>query len=82
MDHSYALMDLTVWGRQESREDSPAGWPQECTEVRTGSGAPGWAPAADGTGRPLVQWHRLDAGHDDHLGSGGAGPSSGPRHCH
>ena len=28
MDYSYALMDLTVYGRQEPWEDSPAGWPQ------------------------------------------------------
>ena len=29
MDYSYALMDLTVYGRQEPGEDSPPGWPQE-----------------------------------------------------
>ena len=29
MDYSFALMDLTVYGRQEPWEDSPAGWPQE-----------------------------------------------------
>ena len=29
MDYSYALMDLTVYGRQEPWEDSPAGWPQQ-----------------------------------------------------
>ena len=28
MGYSYALMDLTVYGRQEPWEDSPAGWPQ------------------------------------------------------
>ena len=28
MDYSYALMDLTVYGRQEQWEDSPPGWPQ------------------------------------------------------
>lgn len=28
MDYSYALMDLTVYGRQEPWEDSPSGWPQ------------------------------------------------------
>jgi Bacterial protein of unknown function (DUF899) len=27
MDNSYALMDLTVYGRQEKWEDSPPGWP-------------------------------------------------------
>ncbi|MEU6262433.1 DUF899 family protein [Saccharopolyspora shandongensis] len=28
MDYSYALMDLTAYGRQEPWEDSPPGWPQ------------------------------------------------------
>ena len=28
MDYSFALMDLTVYGRQEEWEDSPPGWPQ------------------------------------------------------
>ena len=28
MDNSYRLLDLTVYGRQEAWEDSPAGWPQ------------------------------------------------------
>jgi len=28
MDNSYRLLDLTVYGRQERFEDSPAGWPQ------------------------------------------------------
>ena len=31
MDYSYALMDLTVHGRQEPWEDSPPGWPQQCS---------------------------------------------------
>ena len=31
MDYSYALMDLTVYGRQEPWEDSPPGWPQRCS---------------------------------------------------
>ena len=30
MDNNYHLLDLTVYGRQESWEDSPAGWPQRC----------------------------------------------------
>jgi predicted dithiol-disulfide oxidoreductase (DUF899 family) len=28
MDNSYRLLDLTVYGRQETWEDSPACWPQ------------------------------------------------------
>jgi predicted dithiol-disulfide oxidoreductase (DUF899 family) len=35
VDHNYRLMDLTVWGRQESWEDSPGGWPQQCTSTRS-----------------------------------------------
>jgi len=52
MDNSYALMDLTVHGRQETWEDSPPGWPQ---------------PWADGPGRmrtdgrPIAQWPRLES---------------------
>jgi predicted dithiol-disulfide oxidoreductase (DUF899 family) len=68
MDYSYALMDFTVWGRQEEWEDSPPGWPQDCTSVRTDTGAPTWAPTADGHGRPVGHWARLDAGYDDDLG--------------
>lgn len=32
MDNSYRLLDLTVYGRQEDWEDSPAGWPQQWRE--------------------------------------------------
>jgi hypothetical protein len=35
MDNSHHLLDLTVYGRQEKWEDSPAGWPQRCTYTRT-----------------------------------------------
>lgn len=41
------LLDLTPYGRQETWEDSPAGWPQE----RAGS----WWRR---DGRPLAQWTR------------------------
>ena len=60
MDYSYRLLDLTVYGRQESWEDSPAGWPQLPKGVhpyRTG-------------GRPIVQWPRLTRGYSDDLGTG------------
>jgi predicted dithiol-disulfide oxidoreductase (DUF899 family) len=56
MDNSYALMDLTVYGRQEYWEDSPSGWPQ-LSEVGL---------RADG--RPIPQWARLEAGRSDDLG--------------
>jgi predicted dithiol-disulfide oxidoreductase (DUF899 family) len=58
MDYSYALMDLTVYGRQEPWEDSPAGWPQE------------WQVDGSNTrsnGRPIAQWSRLEAGRSDDL---------------
>ena len=58
MDNSYALMDLTAYGRQEEWEDSPAGWPQPWHDgperIRT-------------NGRPIAQWPRLEAGHSDDL---------------
>jgi predicted dithiol-disulfide oxidoreductase (DUF899 family) len=59
MDYSFALMDLTVYGRQETWEDSPAGWPQR------------WDPSSEVTrtnGRPTAQWSRLAAGRSDYLG--------------
>ncbi len=66
MDYSYALMDLTVYGRQEPWEDSPPGWPQQCTYTRTSSGSPTWTPIWPG-GRPIAQWSRLEAGRSDDL---------------
>jgi predicted dithiol-disulfide oxidoreductase (DUF899 family) len=66
MDYSYALMDLTVYGRQESWEDSPPGWPQQRTGTRTDGGAPDWRPVPEGAnGRPITQWPRLQAGHPE-----------------
>jgi predicted dithiol-disulfide oxidoreductase (DUF899 family) len=71
MDYSYALMDLTVYGRQEPWEDSPAGWPQQCTYIRTSSGPPDWLPVSEWPGgRPIAQWPRLQAGRPDDLGTG------------
>ena len=58
MDYSYALMDLTVYGRQEQWEDSPPGWPQPWPD----------GPARIRTnGRPTAQWSRLEAGRSDDL---------------
>ncbi|MBZ4020338.1 DUF899 family protein [Streptomyces purpurogeneiscleroticus] len=53
MDNSYALLDRTVYGRQEGWEDSPAGWPQRWT---------GTDDPLSADGRPLAQWSRLKAG--------------------
>lgn len=58
MDYSYALMDLTVYGRQEPWEQSPPGWPQT------------WQVDGSNTrmnGRPIPQWSRLAAGRSDAL---------------
>jgi predicted dithiol-disulfide oxidoreductase (DUF899 family) len=61
MDNSYRLLDLTVYGRQETWEDSPSGWPQRPEgehSYRIG-------------GRPIVQWPRVKAGYSDDLGMAG-----------
>jgi len=58
MDYSYALMDLTAYGRQEQWEDSPAAWPQRW------AGPDGFMLAG---GRPISQWSRLEAGRPDDL---------------
>jgi predicted dithiol-disulfide oxidoreductase (DUF899 family) len=71
MDYSYALMDLTVYGRQEPWEDSPPGWPQRCSITRTSGGLPAWSPvSAWPGGRPIAQWPRLEAGRSDDLAVG------------
>ncbi len=59
MGNSYALLDMTVYGRQETWEDSPTGWPRWQGEhpYRT-------------EGRPIAQWSRLKAGYADDLGTG------------
>jgi len=60
MDNSYALMDLSVYGRQEPWEDSPPNWGPwqqdggDHARLRT-------------HGRPTAQWPRLQAGRSDDL---------------
>ena len=61
MAPSYALLDRTVYGRQEGWEDSPEGWPQ-------GWAAGGGQFRVDGRGRPIAQVSRIAAGRDDDLG--------------
>ena len=60
MDNSYRLLDLTVYGRQETWEDTPDGWPQrfsgkQVTRIE---------------GRPTAQWSRLRDGYCDALSTG------------
>ena len=53
---SYGLLDMTIYGRQETWEDSPPGWPQLW-------GNTGEQFRTDG--RPTAQWARLATGHSD-----------------
>jgi predicted dithiol-disulfide oxidoreductase (DUF899 family) len=72
MDNSYALMDLTVYGRQEAWEGPPSGSPRQHAGMRTDAGAPAWPPVSQWPGgRPVAQWPRLEAGHSDDLGTAG-----------
>ena len=57
MDNSYRLLDLTVYGRQETWEDSPTGWLKGRHFTRS-------------DGRPTAQWSRMKAGYSDDLGTG------------
>lgn len=59
MDNNYRLLDLTIYGRQETWEDSPAGWPQGDI-----------MDTLRAEGRPRAQWSRLQAGHSDDLRPG------------
>jgi len=61
LDNTYRLLDLTVYGRQEDFEDSPAGWPQHWGETNH--------PFRRDE-RPISQWPRLEAGHSDKLMTG------------
>lgn len=63
MAPSYGLLDLTVYGRQETWEDSPAGWPQRWGENTSEPNA------FRLRGRPISQWSRLAAGRSDDLGT-------------
>jgi predicted dithiol-disulfide oxidoreductase (DUF899 family) len=69
MGSSYLLMDLTVYGRQESWEDSPEGWPQR------------WSSSGGQmrlNGRPIAQWSRIQAGRGDDLGTSATTDGIGP----
>jgi predicted dithiol-disulfide oxidoreductase (DUF899 family) len=57
MDNTYRLMDLTVYGRQETWEASPPGWPRDVDNANLRT-----------NGRPVAQWARLEAGRPDELG--------------
>lgn len=73
MGNSYGMLDLTVYGRQETWEDSPEGWPQPFDTNRPGH-------AFRLNGRPISQWSRIATGRSDDLGPSDDLPTD--HHCH
>jgi predicted dithiol-disulfide oxidoreductase (DUF899 family) len=60
MAPTHGLLDMTVYGRQETWEDSPDGWPRPWGDAKN--------PEVWRTnGRPIAQWSRLEAGRSDEL---------------
>jgi predicted dithiol-disulfide oxidoreductase (DUF899 family) len=59
MGSVYGLLDMTVYGRQETFEDSTPGWPQFWR-----NNGEQWRV----NGRPTVQWPWLAVGRSDDLG--------------
>ncbi|HEY0387889.1 MAG TPA: DUF899 family protein [Gaiellales bacterium] len=73
MGSAYPMLDMTVYGRQESWEESPDGWPQiypgtRSEQMRTDED--GRAVRRPG-GRPIPQWPQLAAGHSDDIHAAG-----------
>ena len=68
---SFALLDLTPYGRREAWQDTPEGWPagnHACWYWRLDvNGEPTWGP----TGRPAPQWTRPGATPEETLGRPG-----------
>jgi predicted dithiol-disulfide oxidoreductase (DUF899 family) len=68
---SFALLDMTPYGRGEAWQDDPEGWPEgrhPCWYWRTDvDGAATWGP----TGRPVPQWTRPGATPEQTLGRHG-----------
>jgi predicted dithiol-disulfide oxidoreductase (DUF899 family) len=56
MSPTHGLLDRTVYGRQDTWEDSPDGWPQSSI-----------VDTLRRDGRPIAQWSRLRAGRSDDL---------------
>ncbi|MGK5684723.1 DUF899 family protein [Actinoplanes sp. URMC 104] len=69
---SFALLDMTPYGRGEAWEDKPAGWPEgrhACWYWRSDAdGNADWGP----TSRPVPQWTRPGATPEQTLGRQGA----------
>lgn len=68
---TFALLDMTPYGRREAWQDTPDGWPEghgPCWYWRADDlGNPGWS----GTTRPVPQWTRPGAGPVTTLGRQG-----------
>jgi predicted dithiol-disulfide oxidoreductase (DUF899 family) len=65
MAPTHGLLDMTVYGRQETWEDSPDGWPQPWGDAKK--------PEVWRTnGRPIAQWSRIESGRSDELTQGSA----------
>ena len=62
LGNSYQMLDMTVYGRQEAWEGSPAGWPRRFDTSQGGN-------AFRVDGRPISQWSRIAAGRSDDLGA-------------
>ena len=82
MGSAYPMLDQTVYGRQESWEDSPEGWPRlylgtRSEQMRTDQ--QGRSVRRPG-GRPIMQWPRLAAGHSDDLGAAAVAGDTEHRH--
>ncbi|HWS35570.1 MAG TPA: DUF899 family protein [Actinoplanes sp.] len=80
---TFAMLDITPYGRREAWEDNPAGWPpaaeagtpdggrgvQTCWYWRSGpDGAADWGPGS----RPVPQWTRPDVTPETSLGRRGS----------
>ncbi|MBX9244466.1 DUF899 domain-containing protein [Actinotalea ferrariae] len=70
-DASFAVLDMTPYGRREAWQDDPEGWPEgreACWYWRTDvDGEATWGP----TGRPVPQWTRPGATPEQTLGRHG-----------
>jgi predicted dithiol-disulfide oxidoreductase (DUF899 family) len=60
MAPTHGLLDMTLYGRQETWEDSPDGWPQPWGDAKNPEV---WRM----NGRPIAQWSRIAAGRSDAL---------------
>lgn len=63
MAPTLGLWDMTIYGRQESWEESPEGWLCNWGHTMDTNDSHRWRT----NGRPIAQWARIEAGRDDTL---------------